>query len=582
MRFGIEMISEDKEEKMIGNRRLAGALAMAVVLLVVITACAPAAPETVEVTVPVKVTVPVEVTVPVPVTATPVVGPIQGGTLVVGLAADSIVTLDPAAYSDRATETVIRNMFDGLVTRTTDNEVVPELAESYEWIDDTTCEFVLKQGVTFHNGEPLTADDVVYSFERILAEDGICGEASPRKGFLGTVTSVEKVDDYTVRFYFESAWAPFLQMLVHNQVVPQDYLEEVGCDGFVEAPVGAGPYMFVEGALDGQIVMARFEDYYGGADDLPPVGPAAPDEVIFKMIPETSTRVAALLAGEADIIQGVPSYMVPRLIGNPDIMVKTCAGTRPKFVDLNYTMPPFDDVRVRRALNYAVDAETLLGQVAGGYGVVLPGPLSPFNNYADPTLEPYGHDPDEALALLAEVGWADTDEDGILDKGGVPFSFILDAYGDYVPIAEAVAGQLRAIGIDVSVRTWEYSVVQPLLLACERQAFLRDWGDSAFDPVGYIEAKWHTLVEGTSLGRANFACYSNARVDELIEAGAIEVDPEERHAIYNEMQRLIYDDAAAIFLYVPQEIEACHAGVQNWEPSPDSRVNLHDVWLLGE
>jgi peptide/nickel transport system substrate-binding protein len=563
---------------MIGSKRLARVAAMAMVLLVAITACAPAAPETVEVTVPVEV----PVTVPVPVTATPIAGPVRGGTLVVGLATDSIVTLDPAAYSDRPTETVIRNIFDGLVTRTTDNEVVLELAESYQWIDDTTVEFVLKQGVTFHNGEPLTADDVVYTFERILADDGICGEASPRRGFLGPMTRVEKVDDYTVRFYFESAWAPFMQMLVHNQIVPKDYLEEVGCEAFAKAPVGAGPFKFVEGSLDDQIVLERFEDYYGGADDLPPVGPAPLERVIFKMIPETSTRVAALLAGEVDIIQGVPSFMVPRLLGDPNIVVKTCAGTRPKFVDLNVTMPPFDDVRVRRALNYAVDAELLLAQVAGGYGVVLPGPLSPFNNYADPNLEPYGYDPDMAYELLAEAGWTDSDEDGILDKDGEPFSFVLDAYGEYVPIAEAVAGQLRSFGIDVSVRTWEYGVVKPLLLNCERQAFLRDWGDSAFDPVGYIEAKWHTRIEGTPWGRGNFACYSNPRVDELIEAGAVEVDPEVRREIYYEAQRLIYEDAPAIFLYVPQEIEASRARVQNWEPSPDSRVNLHDVWLLEE
>lgn len=563
---------------MIGSKRAARVAAMAMVLLVAITACTPAAPETVEVTVPVEV----PVTVQVPVTATPITGPLQGGTLVVGLAADSIVTLDPAAYSDRPTETVIRNIFDGLVTRTTDNEVVLELAESYQWIDDTTIEFVLKKGVTFHNGEPLTADDVVYTFERILADDGICGEASPRKGFLGPMTGVEKVDDYTVRFHFESPWAPFMQMLVHNQIVPKDYLEEVGCEAFARAPVGAGPFRFVEGSLDDQIVLERFEDYYGGADDLPPVGPAALDRVIFKMIPETSTRVAALLAGEVDIIQGVPSYMVPRLLGDPNIVVKTCAGTRPKFVDLNVTMPPFDDVRVRRALNYAVDAELLLSQVAGGYGVILPGPLSPFNNYADPDLEPYGYDPDRAYALLAEAGWQDTDGDGILDKDGEPFSFVLDAYGEYVPIAEAVAGQLRSFGIDVSVRTWEYGVVKPLLLNCERQAFLRDWGDSAFDPVGYIEAKWHTRVEGTPWGRGNFACYSNPRVDELIEAGAVEVDPDVRREIYYEAQRLIYEDAPAIFLYVPQEIEASRARVQNWEPSPDSRINLHDVWLLEE
>mgnify|MGYP000103040995 CR=1 FL=1 len=562
---------------MIGNRRTVRLVALATALLAAIAACAPATPETVEVTVPVEV----PVTVPVPVTATPVAGPQPGGTVVVGLATDSIVTLDPAAYSDRPTETVIRNIFDGLVTRTTDNEVVLELAESYRWIDDTTVEFVLKQGVTFHNGEPLTADDVVYTFERILTEGGICGESSPRKGFLGPMTRVEKVDDYTVRFHFESAWAPFMQMLVHNQIVPKDYLEEVGCEAFAQAPVGAGPFRFVEGALDDQIVLARFEGYYGGADDLPPVGPAPLERVIFKMIPETSTRIAALLAGEVDIIQGVPSFMVPRLLGDPNIVVKTCAGTRPKFIDLNVTAPPFDDVRVRRALNYAIDAELLLNQVAGGYGVVLPGPLSPFNNYADPDLEPYGYDPDTAYALLAEAGWEDSDGDGVLDKDGEPFSFVLDAYGEYIPIAEAVAGQLRAFGIDVSVRSWEYGVVKPLLLDCERQAFLRDWGDSAFDPVGYIEAKWHSRIEGTPWGRGNFSCYANPRVDELIEAGAVEVDPDKRREIYYEAQRLIYEDAPAVFLYVPQEIEASRARVQNWEPSPDSRINLHDVWVLG-
>jgi len=223
---------------------------------------------------------------------------------------------------------------------------------------------------------------------------------------------------------------------------------------------------------------------------------------------------------------------------------------------------------VRQALNYAVDAETLLAKVAGGYGVILPGPLSPANVYADPDLEPYGYDPDKAIALLAEAGYKPED-----------ISFVIDAYGPYVEIAEAVAGQLRALGMDVNVRTWEYKVVKPLLLNCERQAFLRDWGDSAFDPVGYIEAKWRTREEGTPNGRGNFACYSNPKVDELIDAGASEPDPEKRREIYYEMQRLIYEDAPSVFLYVPQEIEAASARVHNWEPSPDSRINLHDVWL---
>ncbi|MBL7184090.1 MAG: hypothetical protein ISS50_06535 [Anaerolineae bacterium] len=142
-----------------------------------------------------------------------------------------------------------------------------------------------------------------------------------------------------------------------------------------------------------------------------------------------------------------------------------------------------------------------------------------------------------------------------------------------------MARQLGALGMDVAVHTWEYNVVKPLLLDCERQAFLRDWGDSAFDPAGYIEAKWQTHAEGTPAGGGNFSCHSNSKVDDLIEAGASEPDAQERRDIYHEMQRLIYQDAPAIFLYVPQEIEAASARVHNWEPSPDSRINLHAVWL---
>jgi len=525
--------------------------------------------------VPVEVTKIVEVTKEVVVTPTPVKFR-RGGTVVIGMATSDIVILDPAAYSDRPTETVIRNMFDGLVTRTRENEVVLELAESAEWIDDKTIEFKLKKGVKFHNGEDLTADDVVFTFERILFQD----IGAKRRGFCGPMEKVEKVDDYTVRFHFKEPWPVFWQMLVHNQIVPKDYLEEVGDEEFAKHPVGAGPFKFVEGKLDEYIVMERFEDYYGGADDLPPVGPAFLDRVIFKMIPEASTRVAALLAGEVDIIQSVPAYMVPKLLADPNVEVKMCGGTRPKFMDMNVKMPPFDDVRVRKAINYAVDAEEILAKVAGGYGVILPGPLSPFNLYADPTLQPYGYDPDKALALLGEAGWKDTDGDGILDKEGKPFSMVIDAYGPYVEIAEAVAGQLREVGIDASVRVWEWGVLKKAALAGERMAVMRDWGDSAFDPVGYIEAKWHTRVEGTPLGRGNFSQYSNPRVDELIEAGATEPDPDKRREIYNEMQRLIWEDAPALFLYVPQEIEACRIRVQNWAPSPDSRENMHDVWVL--
>jgi peptide/nickel transport system substrate-binding protein len=494
----------------------------------------------------------------------PHAGSRSGGTLSVGMAASSIVTLDPAAYSDRATETVLRNIFDGLVTRTTDNQVVPELAERIEWPDERTVQFTLKRNVKFHNGAPLTADDVVFTFERLLTQPvGV-----PRRSFLQKVARVEAVDEQTVRFVLESPWPILMQMLVHNQIVPKGYLLEVGDEGFAQAPVGCGPFKVAEATLNRRVVLERFDDYYGGASLLPPAGPPYLERAIFTMIPDAVERASALLAGDVQIIQSVPFHLVSELTSDPTICVKSTVGTRPKMVDLNVTAPPFDDVRVRQALNYAVNAEEILKQVEGGYGMVLAGPLSPANLYVDPGLAPYGYDPGKALSLLASAGYWPGD-----------ITLTLDAYGPYLETADAVVKQLQSFGIRAAVAEGDYDALKPQLLNCERQAFLRDWGDSAFDPVGYVEAKWQTRTEGTAAGRANYSCYSNPLVDQLIEAGAAEPVEEKRRETYRELQRVIRAEAPAIFLYVPQEIEAASIRVRNWQPSPDSRINLHDVWL---
>jgi peptide/nickel transport system substrate-binding protein len=498
--------------------------------------------------------------------------PVSGGTLVVGLATESLVSFDPADYRDRPTETVLRNMFDGLVTRTTTNKVVPEIADSWEWVDNQTLEFKLKQGVTFHNGEALTAEDVKFTFERTITENAIEypePHTAARKGLIGPLESVEAVDDYTVRLLFSNPYPVALQMLCHHSIVPKDYMEQVGTESFVANPIGTGPFKFVEGSLDTQVVMERFNDYYGGSTDLPPIGLPYLNRVIFRMLPETSTRVAALQAGEVHLIQNVPADMYDTLKADPNVVVKTCAGTRPFWMEMNVHQPPFDNVKVRQAMNYAVNAELLVEKILGGRGIVLPGALSPYNNFADHTLQPYGYDPGKAEALLAEAGYQPED-----------ISFVLDAQEAHKERAEALAGQFQELGIDATVRLWDWSVVRPLARDGERLAVAGDWGDSAFDPVGHFEAKWHTWdPEGGVNGRGNYSTYSNPRVDELIEMGEVEPDVAKRHEIYDEAQRIVYEEAPAVFLFLPEEIEACSAKVMNWAPSPDSRINLHDVWL---
>jgi len=504
------------------------------------------------------------------------------GTIVIAMGA-APVSLDPADHRSRESETVIRNMFDGLVTRDATNGVHMQLAESMEWADDQTLNIKLREGVKFHDGTEMTADDVVFTFERVINENAIDYpelHTSPRKGLIAPLESIEKTGDYSVTMHFNGAWPPAMQLLVHQQIVPKAYIEKVGTEGFIANPIGTGPFKFVS-AQPGfeEVVLERFADYYGGAPDLAPVGPACASQVVFRVIPEASTRVSALLAGEVNIITNVPQDLIPTLSSNDAVQVQTAAGTQPKWLELNVNMAPFDDVNVRKALNYAVDKDLIIEQIYGGRAVALPGALSPYNSFANKSLSPYPYDAAMAADLLKQAGWEDTDGDGLLDKDGQPLVFTIDTLEDWRPLAEAVADMYRAIGIDANVRFWEYSVIKPQLQAGERQGYLDDWGDSAFDPVGHFEAKWHGFVADTPYGRGNFSGYNNERVNELIQQGETTPDTAARQALYDEAQQIVYDEAPAVFLILPEEVEAASASITNWTPASDSRENMHDVCI---
>jgi len=503
-------------------------------------------------------------------------------TIIVGLAW-APTSLDPNDHRARQSETVLRNMFDGLVTRDTRSGVHLELAEEMNWPDDRTLEIKLRRGVLFHDGTQMTADDVVFTFNRIIRENAIeypAPHTSLRRGLAGPLESIEKLDDFTVVMHLSSPWPLGLQMLVHQQIVPQHYLEQVGTQGFIQHPIGTGPFRFVSADPDlEKIVLERFDDYYGGAPDLPPVGPACVERIIFRVIADGLTRTAALRIGEVDVVQAVPLDVVGMLAQDPDVQVRTAPGTHPKWMEMNVNLALFDDVRVRQALNYAVDKGRIIDQVYDGRAVALPGPLSPFNLFVNEALEPYPYDPERALSLLAEAGWTDSNGDGVLDKDGQPFVLAVDTLDAWRPLAQELAAQLQEIGIEVDVRYWEYRAIRSRLLAGDRMAYLDGWGDSAFDPVGHFEAKWHKTVEGQPYGRGNFSGYDNERVNALIRMGEETADPAERHRIYDEAQEIIYQEAPAVFLILPEEIEAASVRVQNWEPASDGRINLHDVCL---
>lgn len=329
----------------------------------------------------------------------------RGDTLVVGMNTDSFHALDPSAYRSRETETMIRNMFDGLVTRTLDGKVVPELAESWQQVDDYAYIFTIKNGPKFHNGDPVTVEDVVFTFERVLEPNAINGVSSQRKNLLGPLVKVEAVTQSQVRFVLAKPFPVFLQALVHFQIVPKRYIQKVGDKVFGENPIGAGPFKFVRGELGTEIVMERFPDYYGGSPMLPPVWPAKIDRAVFRTMPEPFNRVAALLAGEVHIIQAVPTDLIGWLAKSKSARILTAEGTRSFQIELNNEKTPFNDIRIRKAINYAIDWDSVLTNVYNGYGQRLATCFLPSGYGYNPDLKPYPHDIDTAKKLLQEAGY---------------------------------------------------------------------------------------------------------------------------------------------------------------------------------
>lgn len=329
-----------------------------------------------------------------------------GDTLVVALATDAFSALDPAAFRGRETETVVRNIFDGLVTRKPDGTVVMELAESYVRVNPTTYVFTLREGPMFHNGEPVTAEDVVFTFERVLSPYGLGDKASPRKGLLGPLNGVEALNARQVRFKLNHPFPHLLHALVHFQVVPKQYVQKVGETAFNWHPVGAGPFKFAGGTLETEVRLQRFDGYYGGSPDLPPVGPAKFKHAVFLPIADDQERVDALLDGQAHIAQGLPMDRIKSLRSKSDIGLFSVEGTRSYQIELNNGKSPFNDMRTRMAVNLALDWETIIKTVYHGYGKRLPTCFLPSGFGFNEAIAPLPHDPQTARGLLRAAGYS--------------------------------------------------------------------------------------------------------------------------------------------------------------------------------
>ena len=309
-------------------------------------------------------------------------------------------TLDPQKAGGSAGGNILFNIFNGLTKQSEDMaEVLPSLATEWTAVDDVTWEFKLREGVTFHNGEPFTAEAVKYTVDRMMDPDA-ARENSSFKTLVETIV----VDDYTVQLV-TSQPEPLLPAKVFGlHILPPKYTEEVGEEEFGQNPVGTGAYKLAEFTPNQRIVLEANEDYWDGVPEV--------DTLIFRPVAEASTRLAELLTGEADIVMDISPEDIDMVEEDENVHIAAVDSKRVPFLGLDLLPdgPEFlKDVRVRQALNYAVDVDAIIDTILSGYATrVATVYRTDFIGY-DETLEPYSYDPDKAIELLAEAGYGEGD-----------------------------------------------------------------------------------------------------------------------------------------------------------------------------
>lgn len=472
-----------------------------------------------------------------------------------------IVSLDPTNYRDRNTQIVLKNMFDSLTTRDAGMKVVPQLAESWRALNDTTWEFKLRRGVKFHNGDDFTAEDAKFTLERVVKEGNLDGKTSPRKSLLGPFSRVKIIDNYTVQIETEKPSPILPLMLTLQEILPKKYMKTVGSQEFQINPIGTGPFRFVKSEGKESLILERFEDYYGGSPEKPPVQLAPLKYLIFRVVPVKAERIAMLKKGECDIITHVPSEAVGILKTVPVIKVLSCPATRSYFAEINCIKPPFNDLRIRFAMNYAVDIQAVVDHILQGHGKALPTVLLPNAFAYNSSLKPYTYNPKLAKKLLNDSGFPEGR------------SITINCIKDDRQFANIIASFLTRVGVKSAIDIVNNWRPESYGKNAKWDILVGSWGNSTLDPVGILVPKFKTGARG------NFSGYSNKEVDELFSLAEGTLDPQLRENYYKKVQEIIYKDVPMIFGYAAEGFYGVRERVRNFIPSSSGMMNMHDVYI---
>lgn len=442
-------------------------------------------------------------------------------------------------------------------------ELKPWLATSWEQVDESTWQFDIRPGVTFHDDTSLTAESVAFSLESLLQEDS--HRFNPRAQPLLNIKEIKVVNEYTLWIATEEPFAPLIYHLSDPlfAIVSPDTKEG-------EIPAGTGPFQFVEQKVGAFVTVERFNDYWDGAAKL--------ERVTFHYIPDAAVRALALEAGDIDVAIRILPVDALRLDGKEGIKVSKMVNHRTDFIVVNCQQEPLNDPRVRRAISYAIDREGIINAVFEGIFTPATTIFPPIIPWANKDLEAVYYCPDRAKALLAEAGLTDTDDDGLVEFNGEPLDvrfFVPAGRKDFAAIGEIVQANLEKIGIEVKLVVLEFGARGNLLRAGDFELSIHSWGTTPSGDPAYI---LEMLVRST--GEHNHGKFSHQGLDELLTQGQTTFDPQERARIYNEVQEILRDESPLLFLFHRVELTGMRDAVQGLEAHPAEMYFLHkDIYL---
>lgn len=469
--------------------------------------------------------------------------------------------LIPMLSSDSASHSIAGLIFNGLVKYDKNLTLVGDLAESWDISEDgLTITFHLRKGVRWHDGVPFTANDVMFGYETII-------DPNTRTAYAGDFLEVKKayiLDKYTFSVSYDKPFAPALGSWGNLVVLPVHLLKgkDINTSSLSRYPIGTGPYKFKSWKTGEKIELVSNHDYFEGRPYI--------DGYVCRIIPDLATTFLELKTGGIDRMGLTPlqykrqtdTYKIKRNFNKYKYL--TFGYT---YVGYNLTNPKFKDKRVRQAISYAIDKKEIIDGVLLGLGKIATGPYKPGTWQYNPNVKRCPYNPENAKKLLAEAGWKDTDNDGILDKEWAPFEFTIitnQGNAQRAQCAEIIQRRLNAVGIKVKIRTIEWAAfINDFIDKRNFEAVILGWSTG---PEPDIYDIWHSSKTGPK--ELNFISYKNKRVDELLLKGRHTFNQEERKKYYFEIQEILAEDQPCTFLYVPYALPIIHERFKGIKPAP--------------